>query len=80
MPRGGRVPKPAPGSTLERASLMRQSPITPRRCALIRAMQMPTSACASVYSRQHDFDNAIKDYTEAIRLDPKSAAAYEGRR
>jgi len=33
----------------------------------------------SVYDYQHDFDRAIADLNEAIRLDPDSVAAYQNR-
>src|SRR5437588_5235019 len=31
------------------------------------------------YSRKSDLDRAIADFSEAIRLDPKDAATYNGR-
>ena len=49
---------------------------------------MVTAACGSLtpaetaynrgvdYSDQGDYENAIKEYDEAIRLDPKNADAY----
>src|SRR5262245_9696289 len=34
---------------------------------------------ARAYNRKGDYDRAIADWTEAIRLDPKYAIAYNGR-
>ena len=46
---------------------------------------MPRGACAyqsraGVHIRKGEFDEAIADYTEAVRLDPGDANAYLGLR
>ena len=42
-------------------------------------MRGPITIAAAVYASKGDNDRAIKDYSEAIRLDPKNVRAYGGR-
>jgi hypothetical protein len=40
---------------------------------------LPTRAAPTYSSFKKDYDHAITDYNEAIRLDPKFARAFNGR-
>ena len=56
----------------------RQLPIAPRPSALTRKMPRRIGR-GHAYWNEGEFDKAISNYTEAIRLDPKAAKAYVGR-
>jgi Tfp pilus assembly protein PilF len=62
------------------------------RCLLVLALLLPALGCLSRESQadeaiergnaaldQHDYDTAVAEFTEAIRLDPQSDAAYHNR-
>ena len=42
-------------------------------------MPKPITIAGFTYANKSDFDNAIKDYTSAVRLEPNYAEAYNGR-
>ena len=53
------------------------SPNTTRRSSFSRNTPRPTTAATSTKAK--DYDRAIAEYNEAIRLDPKYASPYNGR-
>ncbi len=54
----------------------RRLPTTPRPSGSTRNMPRPTTTGAWPTASKGEYDKAIADYTEAIRLDPKDADAY----
>jgi Flp pilus assembly protein TadD len=50
-----------------------------RPFASIRILPFAYKNRGSAYTKQHNFDKAISDFTEAIRIDPNSPDAYNNR-
>ena len=65
--------------TATRAITTAPSRTRPRRSSSIRRLLWPTSTGPGRTSNKGDYDRAIADATEAIRLDPKMALAYVNR-
>ena len=63
------------GAYAPRATSTAPSPIAPRRSNSIPDLPSPTTTVARYFAKG-DFDRAIADYTETIRLDPKYIDAY----
>ncbi len=59
--------------------LMKKSGVTPKRSASSPTMPTPTTTGAMRGATKGDLDGALKDYTEAIRLKPDLAEAYNNR-
>ena len=57
----------------------RQSPITPRRSGSTHAMRAHCYRGRRAWSRLGNFDKALADFNETIRLDPRHASAYNSR-
>ena len=69
-----------PGPCLERrTNTTRPSPTSTRRSGSIPRTPRPTSTGAAPGSKKEEYDKAIADFNEAIRLDPKDADAYGNR-
>ena len=71
-----RTPRPTttgatPGST--RRSTTRPSPTSTRPSGSIPRTPRPTTTAAAAWYEKKEYDKAIADFTEAIRLDPKDA-------
>ena len=66
-----------PGST--RGISTRPSPTSPRRSGSIPRTPSAYSNRGNAWYNKKEFDKAIADYTEAIRLDPEYAMAYNNR-
>ena len=64
---------------LRPASSTRPLPITTRPSGWTRSLPRAYANRGQMQEWKGDFNKAIADYTEAIRLDPKSAEAYVGR-
>ena len=78
----GRVGLQQPGHRLvpcQEATTTAPSPTTTRRSGSIRSTPSPTTTGATPATPRATYDRAIADYNEAIRLDPKDAAAYNNR-
>ena len=54
-------------------------PLTVSGCSQKKAEAVDAFKRGISYAKKGDYDKAIADYTEAIRLDPKDAAAYYNR-
>ena len=57
----------------------RRSPTSPRPSGSTPRMPRRTTTGATPGMPKGEYDKAIADYTEAIRLDPKDALAYDNR-
>ena len=64
---------------VKKAMSTRRLPIAPRPSALTRNCPWRITTGEKATVRKAIFDKAIADYTEAIRLDPKFAQAYNNR-
>ncbi len=62
-----------------KASMTAPSPISMRPSASTRKTRTPIISRGVAYNRKGDYDRAIADYGEAIRLDPQNAHAYTRR-
>ena len=62
-----------------RRNTTRRSPTTPRPSGSTRRTPAPSTTAASPGPPRTEYDKAIADYTEAIRLDPDDTAAYANR-
>ena len=74
-------PAPTPtgaARTSTRRTTTAPSPTTARPSGSIRASPAPTSTGARVPHKK-DYDRAIADYSEAIRINPSNAGAYNDR-
>ena len=85
MRRSGSIPiSPWPSSievppTATRATSTAPSPTTMRRSGSIPKTPSPCSIEVSLYRDKGDIDRAIADFSEAIRLDPNDAMAFNNR-
>ena len=66
-------PRATPGT--RRRSTTRPSPITPRPSGSIPRTPRPTDSRGYAWIEKEEYDKAIADFNEAIRLDPKNAHA-----
>ena len=74
--------RPTPTSTgatpgIRRRSTTRPSPTTPRRSGSIPKDAMAYNNRGVAWHAKKEYDKAIADYTEAIRLDPKDARGLQ---
>ena len=70
-------PRATPGAT--KRNTTRPSPTTPRPSGSIRKTPVPTTTAATPGTHKKEYDKAIADYTEAIRLDPRNAERLRNR-
>ena len=76
------LPRPlttAASPTITRVTMTARSPTTTRRSGLTRNMPVPITTAATRTIDKGDYDRAIADYNEAIRLNPSMRYAYNNR-
>ena len=65
--------------TSRRVSMIKLSKITMKPSALIQSVLPLTTTGDTSMNKKGEYDSAIVDYNEAVRLDPEDATAYCGR-
>ena len=74
-----RLLRPRHGLSRQAASSTRRSPISIRRSRSIRRIRLMYSSRSHAYYEKRDYDRAIADLTQAIRLNPRYTLAIYNR-